>query len=244
MKNAQLPKSFSPGQWLDVHLPGIRQAGGFTITSTPQNAQYSPGKTGYIELAVQKSPNNPPAAWLWRPEAEILGSGINVRVGGSFVWPPPDVDALSITRLVFVAGGVGINPLMSMISHLHQHPAESVRRIQFLYTTRFPQSRDPSSILFLNRLRELFKNSAYDLTFTLFLTQCSVVEKDRLVKEMGSSSTNQQTVCGRIGHEALLAALGPVKERNGTVVYVCGVPNMTDEFVDLLRRAEGMEEKK
>jgi hypothetical protein len=28
------------------------------------------------------------------------------------------------------------------------------------------------------------------------------------------------------------------------VVYVCGVPDMTNEFVDLLRKTEGMEEKR
>ncbi|KAI4288487.1 MAG: hypothetical protein L6R35_002255 [Caloplaca aegaea] len=99
---------FRPGQWLDVYLPGIRQAGGFTVTSTPKDAKWSDGKPGFLELAIQKSPNNPPAAWLWRPEQEILTSGVIVRVGGDFVWPPPNVNPASITRLVFVAGGVGI----------------------------------------------------------------------------------------------------------------------------------------
>ncbi|KAL8942593.1 MAG: hypothetical protein Q9216_001575 [Gyalolechia sp. 2 TL-2023] len=235
---------FRPGQWLDVHLPGIRQAGGFTITSTPQDAQYSDGQTGYLELAVQKSPNNPPAAWLWRPEKEILGAGIIVRVGGSFVWPPPNVDLGSITSLVFVAGGVGINPLMSIISHLHQKRPKDLLRIQFLYMTRFPESEDPSSILFLDRLRTLFHNSTYDGTFALFLTQCSETEMDDLVGRMGNGLIRPETVCGRISHMALLGAISPVEERKGTVAYVCGVPSMTDDFVAVLRGAEGMEESR
>jgi len=62
----------------------------------------------YLELAVQKSVDNPPAAWLWRPEAELAGKEVYVRVGGSFVWPPPGVDMAQIKRAVFIAGGVGI----------------------------------------------------------------------------------------------------------------------------------------
>lgn len=38
----QQPLTFLPGQWLDVHIPSIAQAGGFTITSTPADAQALP----------------------------------------------------------------------------------------------------------------------------------------------------------------------------------------------------------
>lgn len=133
---------------------------------------------------------------------------------------------------------------MSIISHLHQHPPKQLARIQFLYTTRFPQSGDPSLILFLNRLRTLFQNTTFDSTFALFLTQCSEAQVDDLVGKMGTHATRPETVCGRISHMALLGGIGPVEERRGTVAYVCGVPNMTDEFVEVLRGAEGMEEKR
>lgn len=63
---------------------------------------------GYLELAIQSSPQNPPAAWLWRPETEILGKRLLVRVGGNFVWPPPGVDVNGIRKVLLVAGGVGI----------------------------------------------------------------------------------------------------------------------------------------
>jgi hypothetical protein len=133
----QEPFAFLPGQWLDVYIPSISQAGGFTITSTPADAQPLPspepmvvqggseplsgqheeigvppidanGRLPYIELAVQKSPSNPPAAWLWRPQEEILGKELSVRVGGSFVWPPDSIPMDQIRKVVFVAGGVGI----------------------------------------------------------------------------------------------------------------------------------------
>ncbi|KAL8805134.1 MAG: hypothetical protein Q9182_002116 [Xanthomendoza sp. 2 TL-2023] len=108
---------FLPGQWLDVHLPHVRQAGGFTITSTPKDAQHTADRHGYLELAIQKSPNNPPAAWLWKSENDILGSDVHVRVGGNFVWPPPGLDPKRIETVTFIAGGVGIK-YTSPIDHL------------------------------------------------------------------------------------------------------------------------------
>ncbi|KAJ5662282.1 Riboflavin synthase-like beta-barrel [Penicillium maclennaniae] len=121
------PFIFQPGQWLDVHIPSIATAGGFTITSTPADAQLLPSLESpdplfgaeataplsqahppYVELAVQKSPGNPPAAWLWKPQEEILGQELNIRVGGSFVWPPSGVDIQQVHNVVFIAGGVGI----------------------------------------------------------------------------------------------------------------------------------------
>ena len=88
-----------------MHIRGLLKPGGFTITSTPQNASTS---AEFLELAVQRSPRNPAAGWLWRPEAEILGETLLVRVGGSFVWPPPGVDVEGVERVVLIAGGVGV----------------------------------------------------------------------------------------------------------------------------------------
>lgn len=68
----------------------------------------SHGRAPYVELAVQDSPSNPSAAWLWKPKEEILGKELNIRVGGSFVWPPATLDIHHIKNVVFIAGGVGI----------------------------------------------------------------------------------------------------------------------------------------
>lgn len=92
-------------------IPGLSQAGGFTITSTPQQAVPSSAKAlghdAFIELAIQKS-RHPPAAWLWQPKARILHALLAVRVGGSFVWPPPGINVDEVKRVVLIAAGVGI----------------------------------------------------------------------------------------------------------------------------------------
>lgn len=68
----------------------------------------SQGRPPYVELAVQESPKNPPAAWLWKPKDEIVGKEVNIRVGGSFVWPPNGTVVSKIKNVVLIAGGVGI----------------------------------------------------------------------------------------------------------------------------------------
>ncbi|KAL9584735.1 MAG: hypothetical protein Q9203_004552 [Teloschistes exilis] len=223
----------------------IRQAGGFTITSTPLDATYRSHEPGYLELAIQKSPNNPPAAWLWRPEKEILGSDILIRVGGSFVWPPPRVDPASIKRLVFVAGGVGVNPLMSILSHLHKTTNQLPEHLEFLYTTHLPPSGNLHTILFVDRIHKLFQqnlNHHNHKKFKLFLTQASRDEEPPSLSWPASTEGSRQTFRRRISHGDLLDAIGHPSGRGGTVVYVCGPPGMTDEFVGVLRGAEGMEE--
>lgn len=239
---------FQPGQWLDTFIPGLPKAGGFTITSTPGQAR--PNKTAppYLELAVQKSAN-PPAQWLWKPEPDILGSELMVRVGGSFVWPPPHLDPDRIERLVLVAGGVGINPLISIFSHLISiHESQRPKEIHFLYGTKTPTSdMDPHTILFLTRLIDLVAAAAdpKNVTLSLYLTNTGYGDGERI--EHGKLPN--RTFAKRIGKTDLVGALdgwrqGSASGRKGTVCYVCGPPKMTDEFVDVLRAQDGMDEER
>ncbi|KAK8001381.1 hypothetical protein PG991_013603 [Apiospora marii] len=285
------PLRFLPGQWLDVYCPGVSKAGGFTITSPPSKARPSsaainaaneasgdggeaPTATpGYLELAVQKSPSNPPAAWLWQegkdkgdPSAisatttttteakePILGRELQVRVGGSFVWPPPGINVRSLRRVVFVAGGVGINPLISMASSLVPPlPFE----VKFLYSVKDPltptlgsdsgpsgesKKRDVSKILFLNRLVKIFGEGEDNVKgeLKLFLTGGAGQEEEKGAIKVGESS-NVSLLGRRMEIGDIEEAVGSPEERRFAVVYVCGVPDMTDSFVDKLRSKDGL----
>lgn len=44
----------------------------------------------------------------WQRQEKIRNTELQIRVGGSFVWPPPGVDTNQIRKVVLVAGGVGI----------------------------------------------------------------------------------------------------------------------------------------
>ena len=39
---------------------------------------------------------------------QIKSKELQIRVGGSFVWPPPEFDVDQVQKVVLVAGGVGI----------------------------------------------------------------------------------------------------------------------------------------
>ncbi|CRK45470.1 hypothetical protein BN1723_006636 [Verticillium longisporum] len=158
-----LPLTFLPGQWLDTFVPGIPEAGGFTITSPPHLA-HSP--VPYVELAIQRSPTNAPAAWLFQPTAQVLRRTLQVRVGGAFVWPPPRMELARVQNILFVAGGVGINPLMSIVSHLTSGQNPPPFTVEFMYATKIPSeawdngSLRLDNILFMTRLLKLFSEGS------------------------------------------------------------------------------------
>ena len=141
---------------------------------------------------------------------------------------------------------MGVNPLMSIVSSLAKKRREKGKLgfcVQFLYSTRDPrESRSPSEILFLERLRDVFESLGSEGEFQLFLTagqERSEEDKSETMLIDGKELSVQRR---RVHDTDLLDALGPVDERGGTVCYICGVPTMTDEFVEKAKRAEGMEE--
>lgn len=230
---------FLPGQWLDVHVPEIPKAGGFTITSTP--SLLGPSSTEpYLELAIQRSPDNPAAAWLWRPVSEILNQELVVRVGGSFVWPPSSVPFSLIKKVVFIAGGVGINPLMSMFSTIVENATPGLST-EFLYTVKHPtRPVDVSQVQFLDRLISIFESFKASGSLKLFFTGWMGTEWEPQIMNPISPLVKMEFQGRRIEEADLKSSLGEIQEREGTVVYVCGVPSMTDWIVDFVGKQEGM----
>lgn len=290
------------------------KAGGFTITSLPSRARgagnrsfLSPTDSGsgsdssssaldstnypYLELAVQRSPSNPPAAALFRPGKDLLGQVLHVRVGGSFVFPPSRANEIGnddaekaasfprdIKKIVFVAGGVGINPLMSILSFIseqrqialsspsrsHSVPGGSVDGVdlsdidvQFLYSTKLPkdvdthdqtQSADQSSrdleeldaskILFLERLGEIFAKGKVPGRLRLFLTGDQ--DWDASKRCLSISGRQFGFEKRRIQLQDVAGALGSEDDKKSSIVYVCGVPAMTDYFVEQLTSSSGL----
>ncbi|OAP63915.1 hypothetical protein AYL99_03142 [Fonsecaea erecta] len=249
------PLRHLPGQYIDLYIPNIDVVGGFTITSPPQSASPSQDDP-HIELAIQSSPSNPPAAYLWRPAPEILDSTVTFRVGGNFVYPPPTLnrdECRALERVVFVAGGVGINPIMSMISAMHAVGADKVggmtRTVRVLYVSRREKNAETGAeeeILFEKRLKciaETWKgHDRVDFKYNLFVTggQSGTGGTKQDEVEQGNMLTRYR----RIQHGDLFDALGSESGRGHTAVYVCGLPTMTDEFVALLQKAPGMEDRR
>ncbi|KAI1414242.1 hypothetical protein F5Y13DRAFT_18646 [Hypoxylon sp. FL1857] len=246
------PLRFLPGQWLDVYVPGVPKAGGYTITSPPSKARLSDASSspGYLELAVQKS-SDPPAAWLWQDPESITFAELQVRVGGSFVWPPPGVNVRALRKVVFVAGGVGVNPLMSMVSSLaEKRDAGASFEVQFLYSLKddlaSQRGRSASRLQFVERLASIFASGKVKGRLQLFLTGGGGEGKgeEEGVLSCGSEGGDVSFRARRMTVDDVSAAVGGASERRFAVVYVCGVPTMTDEFVRKLTDSQhglGME---
>ncbi|KAK3359342.1 hypothetical protein B0T25DRAFT_95309 [Lasiosphaeria hispida] len=231
---------FLPGQWLDVHVPTIPKPGGFTITSPPSSATApETSHNGYLELAIQRSSENPAAAWLWQDPALILGATLHVRVGGSFVWPPPVAAVSALRKVVFVAGGVGINPLMSMLSSLAESLLPGALDVHFLYSMRDPgPPRHVSAMLFLGRIVGVFAKGMLRGGLRLFLTGEGGHVPDGEQGVVSCAGADVVFQRRRISVGDVAAVLGP--DRESAVVYVCGVPTMTDHFVEkLTSRSKG-----
>ncbi|KKK19443.1 hypothetical protein P175DRAFT_0511810 [Aspergillus ochraceoroseus IBT 24754] len=262
------PLTFLPGQWLDVYIPSVSNAGGFSITSTPADAQVLPslepttepisaeenggppmdprGRDPYVELAVQNAPANPASAWLWKPKEEILGKDLSIRVGGSFVWPPSSMDLEKIRNVVFVAGGVGINPLISMLSHLNNndettilhHPSLNIR---FLYSSKLPEASTPEraldQILFLPRLRQILRSQSQShrlqITLDLFLTNLHDPPSPLLVQRPEDLTIHPRRI-NRDDLQRTIVGTDIQFTPQDTVCYVCGPPEMTDEVIKTL----------
>jgi hypothetical protein len=262
-----------------VHIPSIPRAGGFTITSPPWTAvapsssssnnppsppsdpDPNPDPTPSIELALLASAS-PPTAFFFRAAPAILGTALTIRAGGAFVYPPPALshdECERVDNAVFVAGGVGVNPVVSMVCAMagvgggggpgRRRRAGGVpARVRLLYATKRYRGEGRARVAFYARIRGVVerwsRDGAVDARLAVFETgQVGGVEGDDEEEEEGEGGCVRH-VKGRIRHEDLMEALGSEGKRADTVVYVCGPPAMTDEFVEVFKRAPGMEERR
>jgi hypothetical protein len=137
--------------------------GGFTVTSAPRalppglrhGLDAACGGEGALDLAVKRAPRSRPAEWLHT--AARVGDVVQVRMGGSFVQGDP---ALARRPVLFVAGGVGINPLYAMLldAACMGPPAPAAPPVRLLYSVR-----RADDALFLPELQKLATHPASPL---------------------------------------------------------------------------------
>jgi ferredoxin-NADP reductase len=249
------PIYFLPGQWLDVHVQGLSKPGGFTITSSPSLATRPadpPSEEGKqkidfeIHLAIQKALDNPVTEYFWQtPLSKIVGTFLSVRVGGTFTWPP---SGEAPARAVFLAGGVGINPLMSMVRFISELPdLERPKQVEFLYGFKIPSCGSGSEcngvrivradeVLFLPELLSI-KNKWDGTTSKMGLRMFATGDFDTLT--LGEDL--QHASKGRMTEVDVITALG--SKPGEAVAYVCGPSSMTDRLVQVIKDAGVVENR-
>lgn len=183
---------------------------------------------------------------------EILGSTLRVRVGGKFVFPPSsetnDIATTTtataaetaaeagvvVKKVVFVAGGVGVNPLMSMLSFIAERGGDDgVPDVRFLYASKLPQSGHLADIVFLDRITRLFGEGRVRGEVKLYVTTAAGNTATVSQETRHINGARVEVRPRRLTLADVEAAIGS-EDHEGTVVYVCGPPTMTDELVEKL----------
>ncbi|GBB86666.1 hypothetical protein RclHR1_13040002 [Rhizophagus clarus] len=217
--------SFLPGQWLDVFIPDVSIVGGFSLTSTPQTYK----ETNTFELAIKYS-NHPPAKWFH--EQANIGDEVNVRVGGEFVWDSLKEKQEQTEHVIFIAGGVGINPLISMLESICQDKLldkekSFVKKIRLFYSVR-----TFNELLFYKRIEGLNKQFPEMLECSYFLTREDPVHKSEFYYKQ------------RIGKKFIKDVIEKEREYLEKLkCFVCGPSAMEDDVIKFLKES-GVDEKR
>lgn len=138
---------------------------------------------------------------------------VHVRVGGSFVYPPADSKGHDV--LVLLAGGVGLNPILSILTWLQQNVSErqKLKQIKLLYASK------EAELAFVDRLA-----SFSDVDTTLYLSNSGTPQKDWPFKTERRRLQDIDVLGALTGHRPL--------------AYICGPTDMTDHLEALLLRSK------
>lgn len=197
--------SFRAGQWVDFFIPGMEKVGGFSVCSSPGLLH----RERVIELAV-KYTQHPPAHWIHTKCT--LGSHVEVRVGGDFYFDPKPSD--HTVDLLLVAGGVGINPLYSILMH-----TADLLRLPHTYrpghTHLCYSAKNTTELLFTDSIIGVCREFP-----DKFSCEFRVTRQDFEIKP----GLQSYTTSGKISQEVLRHHVNPGR----TLCYLCGPPPMIE----------------
>ncbi|XP_072303888.1 oxidoreductase NAD-binding domain-containing protein 1 isoform X2 [Eucyclogobius newberryi] len=202
--------SFKAGQWVDLFIPGLETVGGFSMCSSPGLLQ----REGIMELAV-KYAKHPPAHWVHTQCT--TGSKVALRVGGDFFFDPAPSDPT--LDLLLVGGGVGINPLYSILLHAADRLKLNQANISSAHICY--SAKKSQDLLFKSSIVEKCEE------FPNFSCDFHVTQQSSEVEPRLQPFTSR----GRITADHLQAHVHP----QSTLCYLCGPPPMTEALSSTLR---------
>jgi NAD(P)H-flavin reductase len=169
-----------PGQCAMLSIPGVGEAM-FSITSSPTN-------TEYMEFSIKKCG----CVTEWLHQAEV---GQHITIRGPYGNPFPVDDVFAGKNLLFIAGGVGLAPLRSVINYC-RHYRDRYGDIDIVYGSR---SKDD-----LLDYKEIIDEWANDVGVNVHLTIDNPQEGwdghvgfvPNYVKELNFDTNKTAVLCG------------------------------------------------
>lgn len=169
-----------PGQCAMLSVPGVGEAM-FSITSSPTNEEY-------MEFSIKKC--GCVTEWLHQAEA-----GQQITIRGPYGNPFPVDDVFKGKNLLFIAGGVGLAPLRSVINYC-RHYRDRYGDIDIVYGSR---SKDD-----LLDYKEIIDEWSTDAGVNVHLTIDNPQEGwdghvgfvPNYVKELGFDTNKTAVLCG------------------------------------------------
>ncbi|KAJ3128611.1 Rap1 GTPase-GDP dissociation stimulator 1, partial [Physocladia obscura] len=161
---------FKPGQWVEcISLPSTAHKTRFSISSPPPLVQppISPKshklpQITQFQITVKDAYQNPIVKYL-HDRSRVPGDFLYAQVGGTFFYKPLSAITAAKTteKILLIAGGVGIAPLMSMLEFLvaeeeaerldtSENQARPKKNVTLIYSVQ-----DERDVLFSQRLEEL-----------------------------------------------------------------------------------------
>ncbi|XP_012877558.1 PREDICTED: oxidoreductase NAD-binding domain-containing protein 1 [Dipodomys ordii] len=146
-----------------------------------------------------------------------LDSEVEVRVGGDFFFDPQPEDAPR--NLVLIAGGVGINPLLSILRHaadLHREWANKGCGYEIGTVKLFYSAKNTSELLFKKNILDLVNEFPEKIACSLHVTKQTTQISADLKPYITEGRITEKEIRDHISEE--------------TLFYICGPPPMTDFF--------------
>ncbi|RDD42780.1 Oxidoreductase NAD-binding domain-containing protein 1 [Trichoplax sp. H2] len=199
--------TFRPGQWIDMMIPEIEVVGGFSLCSSPFLLQ----KENLIQLAVQYS-THPPALWI-HTKCKV-GDVVKLRCGGNFYFDFHKTDKKK--HLLLIAGGVGINPICSIVRDLAEHIIRSRSdeyRALLLYS-----GKSRKNLLFKEELMDIAKKVP-SISCKFFATRETCQEQEVLSHRIDPSVLRESVLNLNISKMQ---------------TYICGPPPMIESVASNL----------
>jgi len=247
--------AFKAGQWVDFFIPSIATVGGFSMCSAPETLK----EKGLLELAIKYS-SHPPAHWVHTQCKP--GAVVGIKVGGDFFFDPAQFYAASAPAdfaevstnpshnsqhdsLLLIAGGVGINPLVSILEELSfflndnqkrgDTNADQSRRCLLLYSAAREEE-----LLFKDKIDSIADSTA-GIDVRYFVTRERESSSPSSISSTTTSTSTHPSTSNfnrrRIDLDYLrnqvFSGLSPLTV-DRCLTYVCGPPSMIDDSVRTL----------